>query len=185
MINFQLTSSEIYSTAFRDLGINDFKSACEYVQQLPYGRNANREDFLLVLTEGKGTCSSKHALLAFLADENGHEDIELMLGIFQMSATTHPQLASFFSKIPIAYLPEAHCYFRFNNERFDFTTSNASIAAIEPFIVREQRMEPQQVVEWKPKIHQEYIKGWLKRNPTIAFSVDEIWEMREKMIEQI
>lgn len=182
MINFQLASSEMYSTAFRELGIFDFQSACDYIMQLPYGRNTHRDDFLLVLQEGKGTCSSKHALLAFLADENGQDDIELMLGLFQMSAETHPELEHYFAELPFPYLPEAHCYLRYKGQLYDYTSSKQDIRIIEPFIVREQRMEPQQVVEWKPKIHQEYLKGWLKRNPNITFTVDEIWSFREQMI---
>lgn len=179
MLNFQLTSSEIYSTAFRELGIHDFHAACNYLMQLPYGRNANRHDFLLTLQEGKGTCSSKHALLAYLADENRQMEIELIVGIFLMSVETHPKLTEFFSDKPYECIPEAHCYLRYKGERFDYTDSSDTLERIAPKIVREQRAEPQQLVDWKPMIHKHYLEGWLKRNPQIELTPDELWEQRE------
>ena len=182
MLNFPLASPEIYSSAFRELGISDFHAACEYLRQLPYGRNANRHDFLLTLTEGKGTCSSKHAILAYLADENGQKDIELIVGIFLMSAETHPKLTAFFSEKPYDCIPEAHCYLRYKGDRFDYTDSSNSLERIAPRIVREQRAEPQQLVDWKPMIHKHYLEGWLKRNPQIGLSVDELWKQRETCI---
>jgi hypothetical protein len=50
-------------------GIPDFRAAGRYLQGLPYGRTVDRADFRAVLREGKGTCSTKHALLAALAQE--------------------------------------------------------------------------------------------------------------------
>jgi hypothetical protein len=50
-------------------GANDLRAAGRYLQTLPYGRTADRADFRTVLREGKGTCSTKHALLASIADE--------------------------------------------------------------------------------------------------------------------
>lgn len=185
MINFSLTSSEIYSSAFRELGINDFLSACEYLKNLPYGRNANRHDFLLTLSEGKGTCSSKHAILAYLADENEQKDIELIVGIFLMSAETHPKLTAFFSDKPYNSLPEAHCYLRYQGERYDYTDSSNALERIALKIVREQRAEPQQLVDWKPMIHKHYMEGWLKRNPQIDRAVEELWVEREVAIVEL
>jgi hypothetical protein len=50
---------------------------------LPYGRNSDRSDWRLVLGEGRGTCSAKHALLADLAREN-RRHVALVLGIYEM-----------------------------------------------------------------------------------------------------
>ncbi len=183
MIDFKLSSNDMYSRAFRELGVHTFSEACEYIQQLPYGRNANRHDFLLTLSEGKGTCSSKHAILAYLADENGQKDVELIVGIFLMSVETHPKLTDFFSDKLYDSIPEAHCYLRYNGERIDYTDSSNALQRIAPKIVREQRAEPQQLVEWKPMIHKHYMEGWLKRNPHIELTVEELWKEREVAIE--
>jgi hypothetical protein len=182
MRKFPLSSDSLYSKQFLELGITDFESACLYVQSLPYGRNADRSDFSLVLSEGKGSCSSKHGLLAALAEENGLQDVELIAGIFLMSDETHPKLAPFFVDKPYTNIPECHCYLRYKGERFDYTDSSNGMERIASKIVREQRIEPHQVGEWKPKIHQEYLKGWLKRNPQVSLSFEEMWEEREMCI---
>jgi hypothetical protein len=182
MIDFNLTSSEPYSTAFRERVIHSFSDACAFVHQLPYGRNANRSDFSLVLSEEKGTCSSKHALLASLALENGIEQVELIVGIFMMSPETNPSLENFFSDKSYTTIPEAHCYLNYKGERFDFTALGFDKEKIAPKIVREQRIDPNQVSEWKVMIHKHYLEGWLKRNPAIELSLDELWKDREEAI---
>lgn len=90
MINFLIEAGGPASVLFQSKGIEDFQQACAYVQALPYGRNTDRNDFTLVLTEGNGSCSGKHALLAQLAEEHGETKIELIAGIFMMSPETHP-----------------------------------------------------------------------------------------------
>jgi hypothetical protein len=64
-------------------GITDFQTAGRYLQALPYGRTADRADFRAVLREGKGTCSTKHALLAALAEEQ-NVPVVLTVGIYAM-----------------------------------------------------------------------------------------------------
>lgn len=182
MINFKLTSNEQYSIAFRELKINSFKEACDFIAQLPYGRNTKREDFALVLSEMKGTCSSKHALLASLALENGHPEVELIAGIFLMNEETHSQLNVFFADKSYPSIPECHCYLRFQGERFDYTDGSNRMEVIAPKIVREQRIDPNQVVDWKIMIHKHYLQGWLTRNPAFQMTLEDIWRDREEAI---
>lgn len=180
--DFPLKEATVYSELFRLKDITTFHEACAYVASLPYGRNSKRDDFSLVLTEGRGSCSSKHGLLAALAEENDRYDIELIAGIFLMSEQTHRQLSGFFDDKPYASIPECHCYLRYQRERFDFTDTSDALARIAPKIVREQRIEPHQVIDWKPKIHQEYLKGWLLRNPQVNKTLEEVWAEREECI---
>lgn len=182
MIDFNLTSGELYSTAFRERGIHTFSDACAFIHQLPYGRNANRSDFMLVLSEERGTCSSKHALLASLALENGVEHVELIVGIFMMSPETNPSLEDFFSDKPYTTIPEAHCYLNYKGERLDFTALDFNMEKITPKIVREQRIDPNQVSDWKIMIHKHYLQGWLNRNQAVQLSLDELWKDREEVI---
>lgn len=182
MVDFNLTSNETYSSEFRNLGINSFSKACSFIAELPYGRNANREDFGLVLSERRGTCSSKHALLATLALENGHPEIELIAGIFLMNGETHSKLNDFFINKSYPNIPECHCYLRFKGERFDFTDTSGRLERIIPKLVREQRIDPNQVSDWKIMIHKDYLQRWLTRNPAIQMTLDEIWKDREEAI---
>ena len=77
------------SAAFLRLRIHDFRSAGQYVRDLSFGRNAATSDLLAVLNEGKGTCSTKHALLKALASQQGLP-IRLVLGIYEMNARNTP-----------------------------------------------------------------------------------------------
>lgn len=181
ILNFQLTANCLVTNAFKLLNIYDFNTACVYVQNLKYGRISNPSDFTLVLHENQGTCSSKHGLLALLVDEHAQTEIHLMVGIFLMSAETHTAVEPVLEKYGLKSIPEAHAYFRFDNQRYDFTAKGKSIEIIEPFIVREQRCEPNQMIEWKPMIHKHYIEGWLKRQ-NVSFTPEKIWEIREECI---
>lgn len=177
--NFQIKSDGKISRLFLERDILDFKTACAFIQNLPIGRTTLTTDFSLVFTENKGTCSTKHAILNQLAEENENYEIELMFGIYLMNSETHSKLAEFFKNKAYQILPESHCFLRYKGKRYDFTSSSDILTSIENKIVREQRIEPQQVGEWKEKIHQDYLMRWLNRKPEIKISLEEIWNDRE------
>lgn len=181
----ELTATGSISAAFQKLTITDFHAACHYVHQLPYGRNASRRDCMLVLSEKQGTCSSKHALLALLAEENALQNVELIVGIYLLSEETNPQATPILKKYGLVNLPECHVYLRYKGKRYDFTFPSHSNAAFESKIVREQRIEPQQVIDWKIVIHKDYLTRWLARNPSIPYDINQIWEIREEIIAQL
>ena len=180
--DFMIEAEGPFSEAFRQLKVHSFSEACQWVKDVPYARNSNREDLLLVLRENRGTCSSKHGLLTALAEENACQDIELIAGFFLMSPETHPKLTDFFADKPYSAIPECHCYLRIKGERFDFTGTDDLQTRVAGRFLREQRIEPQQVGKWKPKIHWEYLNSWLKRNPQISLTTDELWADRESCI---
>ena len=182
ILNFDIISTEICSQSFLKLGIKDFHSACSFVLNLPYERISDSTDFMLVLKEKKGTCSSKHSLLARLSEENNQPEIELIMGLFLMSPETHPVLYEFFKGKQYTVIPEAHCYLRYKSIRYDFTSSANSMSKIENKIIREQRIEPHQTGEWKVKIHQEYLGKWLNRHSELNITLEEIWKDREQCI---
>ena len=142
--DFELLEGTV-SNRFSEIGIKRFSEACKFIENLPYGRISYRDNLDLVLVEKRGTCSSKHGILARLCEENGHKEIELIAGIFLMSPETHVELTDFFKDKTYNNLPEMHCYFRLStHDRYDFTSKNNHLALIEPKLVREQRIEPHQ-----------------------------------------
>jgi len=90
----------IISQKFRERGITQFSKACEFIQHLPYGRISDRDNLDLVLTENRGTCSSKHGILERLCEENGHEEVEQMAGICLMIPETHVDVTEFSKNKP-------------------------------------------------------------------------------------
>lgn len=181
MIDFELYEGELTSL-LKEQGVSTFSEACQFVADLTYSRISNPADVKLVVKEQQGTCSSKHAFLASVALENRHEEVELICGIFLMSGDTHPVLSSFFQDKSYASIPEAHCYLRVNQKRYDYTTAPNRLEAIERKLVREQRIDPHQVNEWKVLTHKDYIRKFLERNPSIGMSPEEFWTDREQCI---
>ncbi|WP_246941221.1 hypothetical protein [Bacillus pinisoli] len=83
--NFKIAPLGSISKSFLDLGLTHFQQVAQYIGGLPYGRNADRADYTLVLNESKGTCSTKHALLSALCLEQNRDEITLFTGIYEMN----------------------------------------------------------------------------------------------------
>ena len=180
--NFSLKSGGEITDAFLAAGITDFHAAAHYVHRLPYGRNADRADFRLVLCEGRGTCSTKHALLAQLAEEQG-VNLALTIGIFEMTGSNTPGVGPVLQKYGLPYLPEAHCYLTHQGTRVDVTRSAVEPSnPIERFLY-EEPIHPEQIGSYKIALHQRFVREWVT-NTSVAGnrSWEEIWRIREECI---
>ena len=154
------------------------------VKKLPYGRNADRKDFSLVLKEGQGSCSSKHAFLKQIADENERSDVKLILVMYAMSRDNTPGIGETLVNFPMDYIPEAHCYLNFDSIKYDLTSVDSSIEHLAPYILFDEEIEANQVVDYKVNLHQEFLKSWLIEQG-LSISFEELWSMREKCITQL
>ena len=158
-----------------------FETLIEKVKNIPYGRNANRYDFSLVLSENKGTCSSKHAFLKDFADNNGIENVKLFIGIFKMNEANTPKLGNLLSNNNIEYIPEAHCYLKINQVPVDVTTVDSFYDKIKQDIIEEIEITPNQVSDFKVEYHKAFLKKWINEtNQNNIF--EEIWDIREQCI---
>ncbi len=162
-------------------GIKTWNELLLYIKKLPYGRNANRSDFSLVLQEGKGTCSSKHAFVKSIADNNDIPEIKLMLCIFRMNETNTPKIASILTSNDLHYIPEAHCFLQIGNEKIDLTTPLSAYATFQHDIIVSMPIEPDQVKTWKDIFHKAFIKQWMVEN-NINMSFERLWQIRESCI---
>lgn len=179
-----LHSSDSLTKIFTTSGIKTWEDLTIFIKQIPYGRNANRTDFSLVLKENKGTCSSKHALLKQVANENKIKDVELIIGIFKMSKENTPKIGTVLENNNLAYIPEAHCYLKINDIAMDFTSKDSLYDKIKNDILEEIKIEPFQVSEFKVRFHKEYMKKWLVEMNS-NFTFEQIWEIREKCIQNL
>lgn len=161
-----------------------FNDLLNKVKHIPYGRNANRFDFSLVISENKGTCSSKHAFLKEYADTHNIPNVKLYIGIFKMNEGNTSKIAPLLSENKISFIPEAHCYLKINEVPLDVTTSESFYDKIENDILEEIEIEPFQVSEYKVDYHKAFLKKWLlESNQSMTF--EEIWNIREKCIQQL
>lgn len=184
MKNFSLNSNDDLTVSIRDIGILYWDELTKFTKQLPYGRNANRSDLSLVISEQKGTCSSKHAFLKMVADLNEIPDIKLILGLYKMTESNTPGIGNTLATHQIDYIPEAHCYLKIDGKRFDFTSKSSDIERIENVILEETEIQPKDISDFKVKYHQDFIKNWLKTNhKDLGFDI--VWNIREVCISNL
>ncbi len=165
----------------KGLGLENWDTLLTHVRNLPYGRNAERTNFDLVLQEAKGTCSSKHALLKKLADENKISGVQLILAIYKMNGLNTPGIGEQLSQSGLAYVPEAHCYLKINGKRLDLTNASSDINRLAADILEEQEIAPEQVGQYKIDFHQNYLRKWIEESK-IDQSFEEVWSIRESCI---
>lgn len=179
--SFQLSKDKPLSKLAIDIGILSYIELFNYTHQLPYGRNSNRKNLELVISEAKGTCSSKHAFLKQVAVENNFEALSLWIGIYKMNAYNTKGIYSVLEKFDIEYIPEAHCYLKYKGIRYDITFSNSTSLKFEDSLLFEEEIIPEQVNTYKVDMHRNYIKRWLK-TVNIPYKFEAIWNIREACI---
>ncbi len=181
LINTPLTADGPISRLFRAVGAHDFPAAALLVLRLPYGRITDRSRFWLVLEEGRGTCTTKHATLAELAREQGIE-VQLMLGIYVMSEGNTPGVGRVLAAHGLSYIPEAHCYLRCRGECIDVTGVSAGASPIERFL-HEEPITVDQIGAYKNDLHRRFLRDWIARTETVRGpSLDDVWRIREECI---
>ena len=174
--NSKLDPNKIISQTFLDLDINTFQKACDYVWKLPYGRNSDRSNWKLVLSEQKGTCSTKHALLKSLADEI-HIDVDLVVAIYSMNEKNTPGVEEVLKKHDLSYVDEAHCFLVYQNiYKIDLTRHNIPAEQKILFFSEQKIILPDDIGDTKIEFHKNYIK---KR---FGKQYDFYWSVREECI---
>lgn len=169
---FEILSDRKVSSFFRERGINYFQSAIAFFKS---NLNALDECLKLVVEDSNNTMTTVaklHAVLAQLAVENDISEVELVVGIFIVNATSFPELTDYFSSKSYENVALSTCYFVIDGERIDFFKGNNFLNKISKRFVREQRVDPHQVKEWKEKIYEDYIGKWLKRNSAITETLE-------------
>lgn len=184
MTDYKLISNDELTELAMSNGIETWNQLTNFIKALPYGRNKNRKDLGLVLSEKKGTCSSKHALLKSISDFNNVPNIDLIIGIYRMTESNTPKIGTELTENSVKFIPEAHCYLKINGNRIDLTTKESEFDKIKKDILQEKEIEPNQVSKFKVDYHKDFVKRWLKETNS-KFTFNEIWRIREKCIENL
>ena len=168
------------SAGFLRRRIDTFADAVRYVWGFPYGRNSDRNRWDLVLTEGCGTCSTKHALLAVLAREQGL-DVDLVLPIFEMAEANTPGVGAVLNKHGLRSVPEAHCFLRWQGI-IDVTMPPDNPVAEPKRCIHEETIEPDQIRDYKVMIHRVFATRWLAQLGRDDLDIEQLWRIREHCI---
>lgn len=175
--SFALNARRPLGRRFAALGLGDYRGAARYVRSLPYGRNSDRSDWRLVLEEGRGTCSTKHALLAELARENGRP-VPLVLGVYEMDGENTPGVGSVLGDHGLRCVPEAHCYLMHGGVRVDVTRESEGAAQEQRFL-QEEEIEPDQIGGYKVEAHRAFVGRWAESR---GLDPERVWRAREECI---
>lgn len=183
-MNLPLKSSGTITQFFIKKNLLTIESILKWIQDLPYARNQDPSDFMQVLIDERGTCSTKHALVRALAIENKMENVQLLLCIYRMNINNTSNIDVMLNTFQLPYIPEAHCYLCINGTKIDITNKDSDFCKIQTDIIEEQIIQPCEIGDYKTEYHQTYIKNWI-REKSIPYSFDEIWRIRELCIKAL
>jgi hypothetical protein len=183
--DFRIEAKGTLSESCLTNNLYHFSELCTFIRALPYKRNPNKLDLSTVFTDACGTCSTKHALLKQVADENLQTGISLRLGIFKMHAKNTKKVKHVLERYGIDYIPEAHNYLRYQGNIHDFTGKGFNPSNYMDDILDEIEITPSQITHFKVAHHQKFIQQWLAENTQILLSERELWQVREACIEAL
>lgn len=183
--NFPITGGGIFSNAFLERGIHDFATAATYIRDLPYGRNADKMNLLTVFDDGCATCSTKHALLKELADENGAAEVQLILCLFKMDAENTRSISHILERTGLPYMPEAHNYLRVSGKILDVTKPYWNITMFPAASIEEHEIMPEQIIDYKVAYQKAFMSKWLEDHPEIKYDLEELFAIREECIKAL
>ncbi len=118
-----ITAAGAVSEAFLGLNIHTVSEACRYVHELPYGYNSDRDELMILFKENKGSCTTKHAVIATLAVEL-ELSIAKSIGIYAMTEDIVSGTERILATTNLPYVPMVHCFLTFDGRRVDLTEGN-------------------------------------------------------------
>ena len=127
----------------------------------------------------KGTCSSKHRLLAALAHECGRTDVALAVGLYRMSEDNTPGVGAVLEAAGLSCIPEMHCYLRHDGRRYDYTGLAAGERSPFDSLVDERTVSPDELVSVKLALHREAIDRWAR---ALRLESGKAWAIREQCV---
>lgn len=180
--NAPLLAAGPVSRAFKRAGCHSCQSAAVALLDLPYGRNTDPSALLAVLEEGRGTCSTKHALLKRLIDEQEVQGVELRTAIYEMTEANTPGIGAVLAQYALDSIPEAHCFLVIQGQRLDVTRRLPPGAEPITAFLAEEVITPEQTTAYKREFHRRYLAGRLEQGAYPGHSLDSLWAIREQCI---
>jgi hypothetical protein len=177
--DFTIGGDTALCALLRSRGLDTFGPLAAHVRQLRYGRVDLAADPALVILAARGTCSSKHRLLAQVARDCGRNDIRLAVGIYLMSESNTPGVGAVLAAAGLQSIPEAHCYLVYQGARFDFTGLASGSESPFTSLLEESVVDPSTLHLMKVSAHKQFIQGWA---PPRGRSASELWQVREACI---
>lgn len=181
-----ISNAGVISEKFLNLGVYNFIDACRYVHELPYGYNSDRDDLMILFKENKGTCTTKHAVIATLAEEM-NLPIEKHLGIYAMTEEIVTGTHEILVKYDLPYVPMIHCFLAYGNYRIDLSegNDNGKNRPIDDFLFT-QRIAPNISAKDEYLLYRKALKDHiLMRKEMEGVTLAQILHAREEGLKQL
>ncbi|MGD8724703.1 MAG: hypothetical protein PVG00_12270, partial [Desulfobacterales bacterium] len=179
--NSPIVDTGVISNHFLSSGIMQFLDACDYVQQLPYGYNSDRDDLMILFKEKMGSCTTKHAVIATLAAELDLP-INKAIGIYPMTEALVSGTDNILDKYDLPYIPMIHCFLEYGDHRVDLTQSNQN-GKNQPIdtLFYTERVEPNISAKHEYRLYRQALKDRiLQRNELQGADIKRILHAREE-----
>ncbi len=184
--NETISNVSAISAKFLRLGIRSFIDACRYVHELPYGYNSDRDDLMILFKENKGTCTTKHAVIATLALEL-NLPVKKSVGIYAMTEEIVTGTNDILAKYNLPYVPMIHCFLVYDKYRVDLSegNNNGKNRAIEDFLFT-QIVEPNISAKDEYLLYRRALKDRiLTRKEMAGANIRQILQAREEGLKQL
>ncbi len=178
-LQFRISGESALCEEVRARGFATFEDLTEHVRALPYSRTSNLGEPLAVLREGRGTCSAKHQVLAAVAQDCGHSEVQLTVGIYEMTEENTPGVGAVLKAASLGSIPEAHCYLSIEGDRFDFTGLRADGSSPFAALLAEYTVSQAILRQIKVELHKKAITAWAMDR---GISKEVAWAIREACI---
>jgi hypothetical protein len=175
-----IKSGEI-SNQFLSIGIKAFMDACDYVHNLPYGYNSDRDDVMILFKEKMGSCTTKHAVIATLAAELDLP-IHKRIGIYPMTEVVVTGTGKILNKYDLPYIPMIHCFLKYGDHRVDLTEGNQN-GKNQPIdmLFYTERVEPNISAKHEYRLYRQALKERiLQREELAGVDIKRILHAREE-----
>lgn len=173
------------SRAFFDRGIRTFQEAASYVRDLPYGFNASSDDSMILLRDGFGTCTTKHGIIARLAEEM---DVPARKyeGFYPLTEAVIPDVASILEEAGIAFIPRTHCFLSYQSDFFDLTEGNCTgkKGMVQDYL-KIFMVKPEQSQEEIDRCYRDYYEHLCNEDASFSrLGIDGMFEVLKKCIQK-
>ena len=173
---FAISPATVLGSQICALGFSRFDALAAHVRALPQGHAQRPGDPLAILREERGTNSSKHHLLATVAQTCGHPEVVLTLGIYAMSEFNTPGIGEILGAASVSSIPQAYCYLTVDNQRLDFTGPPQVSGSPLRSLTAEFFLTPDKLAERMAPLQQQALAQWATQQ---GMSFEAAWALRQ------
>lgn len=184
--NVNIQAQGLVSEKFLERQIGTFHAACYWIKDLSYGSNSNNENSLILFEENRGTCTTKHGVIARLAQELELE-VYKKLGFYRLNDEIVVGVNAIIQTYSLNFIPQIHCFLESGAFRVDLTEGNCNgkNKTIEDydFVVR---VNPDLTYEEEKRCYISYLNQYFAIEPRLAeVGISKILELLEACNQQV